>query len=172
MRLTIFISYSTKNTNLVNTLYSYLRQKGFNVATSQSYNPSFKRSIDKQIESLIRKSNCVLAIFTNSDKERSLVFDEMAIGLNNGKLVIPIVEKGTFPALPPIYRYIIYDKENPWDTIQSARHYSEWLETSNYRDRVEGKLGMALAYLINSLSFFDAIQKKNMEGEKDYGAFT
>lgn len=169
MSLKIFISYNTKDTKLVNTLYSFLIQNGFNVNTSQSYNPFFKRSIEKQIRSLIRKADCVLAIFTLSDKERSEIYNEMEMGINSRKLVIPIVEKGTYPELSSDYRYIIYDKNNPWETIQSVRIYSKWLET-HYRYRVEGKLGMGLAYLFLALSFFDALPKKNIEGGKDHGS--
>lgn len=172
MSLTIFISYNTKDTKIVNTLYSYLRQNGINVDTSQSYNPSFKRSIETQIRSLVRKADCVLAIFTLSDRNRSYIYKEMEMGIKNRKLVIPIVEKGTYPDIRPDHRYIIYDKNNPWETIQSVRIYSEWLETSNYANRVEGKLGMGLVYLVLALSFFDALPKKNIGGEKDRGSFS
>lgn len=170
MSLTIFISYNTKDTKLVNTLYSFLRQNGINVNTSQSYNPSFKRSIEAQIRSLIRKADCVLAIFTLSDKERSEIHHEMEMGINSQKLVIPIVEKGTYPIMSRDYRYIIYDKNNPWETLESVRIYSKWLETSNYRHRIEGKLGIGLVYLFLALSFFDVLPKKNIEGGKDRGS--
>jgi len=120
----IFISYNTKDTELVNTLYSYLRQNGINVNTSQSFNPSFKRNIEEQIQSLIRKADCVLAIFTLSDKERTEIYNEIEMRIKSRKLVIPIVEKGTYPELPLDYRYIIYDRNNPWATLESVRIYS------------------------------------------------
>jgi len=160
MNFTIFISYDTKDTKFVNTLYSYLRQNGINVNTSQSFNPTYRRSIERQIESLIRKADCLLAIFTISDKNRSAIYSEMKTAFNRKKLVIPIVEKGTFPDMVSDQRYIIYNKYDPWESIQSARIYLEWLETSNYRDRVEGKLGMGVVYLFLALSFFDAFIKK------------
>jgi len=166
----IFISYNTKDTKLVNTLYSYLLQNGINVSTSQSFNPSFKRSIERQIRSLVRKADCVLAIFTLSDKNRSIIFNEMEVGFKNRKLVIPIVEKGTYPDIPIDYRYIIYDRNNPWETLESVRIYSEWLETSNYRHRIEGKLGIGLVYLFVALSFFDVLPEKIIEGGKDRGS--
>lgn len=169
MNLTIFISYDTKDTDLINALYSYLRQNGINVNTSQSFNPSFKRSIQIQIKSLIRESDCVLAIFTLSDKNRSAIDNEMKMAINSGKLVIPIIEKGVYPDLDPAHRYIIYDRNNPWETIQSVRIYSEWLETSRYRDSIAGKLCMGLVYLFLALSFFDTLPKKDVKRGKENG---
>jgi len=112
----------------------------------------------------------VLAIFTLSDKNRSIIFNEMEVGFKNRKLVIPIVEKGTYPDIPIDYRYIIYDRNNPWETLESVRIYSEWLETSNYRHRIEGKLGIGLVYLFVALSFFDVLPEKIIEGGKDRGS--
>jgi hypothetical protein len=165
------MSYSTKDTRLVKTLYSYLRQNGINVNTSLSYNLSYKRDIRSQIKSLIRKADCVIAIFTLSDKEQSAIFNEMKIGIESRKLVIPIVEKGIYPELPLNYRYIIYDKDNPWETLRSVKMYSEWLEGSNYRNWGEGKLAMGLVHLFLALSFFDALTKKNTGGGNEYGSF-
>jgi hypothetical protein len=113
----------------------------------------------------------VIAIFTLSDKEQSAIFNEMKIGIESRKLVIPIVEKGIYPELPLNYRYIIYDKDNPWETLRSVKMYSEWLEGSNYRNWGEGKLAMGLVHLFLALSFFDALTKKNTGGGNEYGSF-
>lgn len=152
MPFTVFISHSTKDKDIINTLFSYLKQSGINVTTSRSFNPTLRTSIQDQISQMINKVDCVLAFLTQSDKDRDSIHQEIGIARAYEKLVIPIVETGVIlPDSLKRYRHIQYDKNNPWETIQNINQYALYLKTAKEQEERQRSMGIGLVALFFGL---------------------
>jgi len=161
MNFTVFISHSMKDANLVNTLFSYLKQSGIDAVTSQSFDPTLRRSIQEQIKDLIRRADCVLAFLTHSDKNRDTVYQEIGVARAYNMMIVPIVERGIdLPGSLKDLRYIVYDRDNPWDTAQNISQYAQFLKTAKEQEERKRSMGMGLAALFFALLLFTAFAEE------------
>jgi len=142
----VFISHSSKDNDIVNSLYSVLKQSGIEVyAALFSYAPGIQLS--KKILDGIRKSDCVLVLLTGRARMSNWVQNEIGMAKALGKLIIPIVEEGVkVPSILAGIEYIRFDKKEPLRTVEHIRRYFEQLKLQKERNAIFG-LGLAALFL-------------------------
>jgi len=144
----VFVSHSSKDNEIVNSLYSVLKQSGIEVyAALFSYEPSVQLS--KKILKGIKTSDCVLVLLTSDSIMSTWVQNEIGMAKALNKLIIPIVEKGVkVPSILVGMEYIRFDKEDPFRTIEYIRDYFEQLKL---RKEQNARFGLGLAALLLGL---------------------
>jgi nucleoside 2-deoxyribosyltransferase len=93
MAYRVFISHSAQDQGLVISLANLLSKFGVDVSVAEWYLTPGERLDDKVFEQ-IKKSDCIVALLTRSGMRSSWVQQEIGFSLQQGKPVIPMVEKG------------------------------------------------------------------------------
>ncbi|MDZ7292675.1 MAG: toll/interleukin-1 receptor domain-containing protein [candidate division KSB1 bacterium] len=126
----VFISHSTQDQGLVTALANLLVKFGIEVSVAEWYlTPGI--SIDKKIFEQIENADWVVVLLTNNGIRSSWVQQEIGYALKTGKLLIPIVEKGTKTnALGALQgrEYIEYDPLQPQQALLRASEYVKSLK--------------------------------------------
>jgi hypothetical protein len=89
----IFLSYSRRDSELMQRLRDDLRQAGFAVWTDEDLEtgtPSWQRAIEAAIE----EARCVVAILSPEAKQSKLVEIEVSIAEENGIRIFPVLARG------------------------------------------------------------------------------
>ena len=148
MGFKVFVSHSSKDNEIVNSLYSVLKQSGIEVY-AVLFSPEPGIQLSKKILEGIKTSDCVLVLLTSDSVISQWVQNEIGMAKALGKLIIPIVDKGVkVPSLLTGIEYIRFDKRDPLRTIEYIRNYFEQLKL---RKEQNARFGLALAVLLLGL---------------------
>jgi len=163
MAFKVFISYSHKDRDIVNSLYSVLKQSGINVYAAIFY-PEPGKQISQKILEEMKSSDCVLLLLTHDSVMSQWVLNEIGMAKALDRLIIPVVEKNVeIPNILAGLEYIKFDKNNPLITIDYIREYFHYLTSwKEHEDRT--RLGFGLAALLFGLILVSSSSKdKNQD---------
>jgi hypothetical protein len=139
MVLKIFIIHSNKDMDIVEKLKSKLKQEGFKVYIAEEIKRPGKY-LPKKVQNLIRKSDCVLVLYTKNASRSKWVNQEIGGALTIKKPIIPIVEKGVYKlGMLEGLEYIPFEKENPDKAIISVINSLKKLQKEISKIRKEFK---------------------------------
>jgi len=123
MAFKVFVSHSAKDNDIVNSLYSVLKQNGIQVYTS-ILSPETGKRISKRIETGMRTSDCVLVLITVNSKISPVFQKEIEMAKRLRKPIIPVIEEGAhIPGFLRQTNYIEFDREDPMKTMEHIRDY-------------------------------------------------
>jgi hypothetical protein len=130
MNFKVFISHSTRDKELVETLAYFLQQTGIKVYVAEWYlSPGV--ALDKKVFSQIEASDCVIVLLTKNGVRSNWVHQEIGYAIKTKKFIIPIVEKGIdSKALGALQgkEYIKYDPLKPMEAIKKIVLYVKKLK--------------------------------------------
>ena len=92
MAYRVFISHSAQDQGLVISLANLLSKFGVDVSVAEWYLTPGER-LDEKVFEQIKKSNCIVALLTRNGMRSSWVQQEIGFSLQQGKPVIPMVER-------------------------------------------------------------------------------
>lgn len=153
MTFTVYISYSQKNKELVNLLYSVLKQNSINTyALDVTILPRIEGgSLSNEIQRYIKSSDYVFVLLTKDAIGSANIFFEIGLARALSKPILLIIEPDT--TLPHEIKdlpYITLNRENPSSTLEQIRQLS-----SNLRSQKEaGDAAMGILFLLGALAFF------------------
>lgn len=149
MAYKVFISHSTRDQGLVIYLANLLHKFGVTPIVAQWYlTPG--QALDKKISGHIRTADCILVLLTQNGIRSNWVQQEVGCSLEQGKPIIPLVEKGIEPeALAALQgkEYIEYDPHQYDDAISKLVSYVESLKLRKEKQTLL-VLGALLAFLL------------------------
>lgn len=151
MAYKVFISHSTRDQGLVIYLANLLNKFEVKPVVAEWYlTPG--ESLDKKVFEQIRRSDCVVALLTCNGIRSSWVQQEIGYSLEQGKPIIPIVEKGIDPkdlAALEGKEYIEYDRYQYQQALGKLSTYVKSLKLKKEeREKVLLVLGGLLAFLL------------------------
>jgi nucleoside 2-deoxyribosyltransferase len=151
MAYRVFISHSTRDQGLVLSLAHLLSKLGIEVFVAEWYLTPGER-LAKKVLSQIEKSDCVVALLTQSGVRSSWVNREIGYSLQCNKPIIPIVEEGV-PAkdLAALQEreYIKYNPHQPREALLRLSTYIKSLKLKKeQRDRIALVVGGLLAFFL------------------------
>jgi hypothetical protein len=118
----VYIISSLKDVDTVYELEKVLYQYGIQTQTGPDIKPG--TSLVDSIKTTIMNSDCTLVIIGKESRPSSNVDYEIGVAMGLGKLVIPIVEKGSeIPKNLVDSQFIVIDKEQPKLSYERAAQY-------------------------------------------------
>lgn len=143
MVFTVYISYSRENEEIINSLYSILKQNGISIYIFQTDYVSnlAEHSVSENVKGFIRSSDCVLLFLTERSVRSANIQWEIDTARALGRTVILITEPGI--EIPKEYRnlpYIVLDKKRPDSTLQQIKQLS--LDMKSKRERGNAIVGI------------------------------
>jgi hypothetical protein len=153
MSFTVFISYSQKNKELVDKLYSVLKQNGIiTYALDVTIMPKIEgKPFADDIRRYVNSSDYVFVLLTKDAITSPNVFFEIGLARGSSKPILLIVEPGTdLPSEIKDLPYIILDRSNPSVTLEHIRELSSKLKSQ----KETGNAAMGLLFLLGALAFF------------------
>ncbi|HEX2211256.1 MAG TPA: toll/interleukin-1 receptor domain-containing protein [Longimicrobium sp.] len=133
----VFVSYSEPDRELVDAIREATRSLDITVY-SYDQDPQPGESLREKLLYQIEESDVVLVILTHASVSSAAVNHEIGIAIKDGKLVIPVVEKGVrtdrFSFLDGV-EPVILDRKNPLQTL--ARITNRLANLKKKSDRVE-----------------------------------
>jgi hypothetical protein len=153
MAFTVYISYSQKNKELVDLLYSVLKQNGImTYALDVTIMPTIEgRPFSDEIRRYISSSDYVFVLLTKDAITSPNIFFEIGLARASLKPILLIVEPDV--QLPNEIRdlpYIILDRGNPSVTLEHIRQLSSKLKSQ----KEAGNAAMGILFLLGALAFF------------------
>lgn len=152
MVFTIYISYSRKDKDLVNSLYSVLKQSGVNVhAVETSALPRIeKEPLAGEIKKFISTSDYVFVLLTKDAVESPNVFIELGMARALSKPIMLIVEPNVqLPRDIGDLPYIIMDRDDPDSTLRQVKEVSSKLKL----EKEKGNPVAGIIFLLLALGF-------------------
>jgi nucleoside 2-deoxyribosyltransferase len=147
----VFISHSAKEQGLVIALSNLIAKYGINVSVAEWYlepGSQIAKTSLKQIDD----ADCVIALITPSGTRSEWLHLEIGYALKAGKVVIPLIEKGTEATQLKMFgglEIIEYDPQRPYDAISKASSYVATLQLKKQeREDMLLIVGGVLAFLL------------------------
>ena len=153
MSFTVYISYSQRNKELVDKLYSVLKQNGIiTYALDVTVMPALEgRPFANEIRRYINSSDYVLVLLTKDAIMSPNIFFEIGLARASSKPILLIVEPDTsLPSEIIDLPYVILDRSNPSVTFEYIRQLSSKLKSQ----KEAGNAAMGLLFLLGALAFF------------------
>jgi hypothetical protein len=151
MKYRVFISHSTRDQGLVMYLARLLDKFGVETWIAE-WCLSPGEPLDKKIFNEIQKSDCVVALLTRDGIRSNWLQQEIGYSLAHGKLVIPIVEKGTPEADLAALETKEYIEYDPHQYDQALVRLSTYLQSLKLKKQEKEKallvVGGLLAFLL------------------------
>jgi len=151
MAYRVFISHSAQDQGLVISLANLLSKFGVDVSVAEWYLTPGER-LDEKVLEQIKKSDCIVALLTRNGMRSSWVQQEIGFSLQQGKPVIPMVEKGIEPkdlAALQGREYIEYDRYQYQQALSKLSTYVKSLKLKKEeKEKVLLVLGGLLAFLL------------------------
>ena len=151
MAYRVFISHSVQDQGLVISLANLLSKFGVDVSVAEWYLTPGER-LDEKVFEQIKKSDCIVALLTRNGMRSSWVQQEIGFSLQQGKPVIPMVEKGIEPkdlAALQGREYIEYDRYQYQQALSKLSTYVKSLKLKKEeKEKVLLVLGGLLAFLL------------------------
>ena len=150
MAYKVFLSHSTRDKNLVIALARLLEKFGIENFVAEWYLSPGER-LDKKVFDEIRASDCIVVLLTPNGMRSNWVQQEIGAALHAGKLVIPIVERGTdvqdLAALGG-REYIEYDPRQPEQALTKAAGFASSLKLKKEKQEAALLTGAVVAFLL------------------------
>lgn len=151
MAYRVFISHSTQDQGLVISLANLLSKFEVEPFVAEWYLTPGER-LDKKVFEQIKKSDCIVALLTRNGMRSSWVQQEIGFSLQQGKPVIPMVEKGIeLKDLAALQgrEYIEYDRYQYQQALGKLSTYVKSLKLKKEeKEKVLVVLGGLLAFLL------------------------
>jgi len=151
MAYRVFISHSAQDQGLVISLANLLSKFEVDVSVAEWYLTPGER-LDEKVFEQIKKSDCIVALLTRNGMRSSWVQQEIGFSLQQGKPVIPMVEKGIEPkdlAALQGREYIEYDRYQYQQALSKLSTYVKSLKLKKEdKEKVLLVLGGLLAFLL------------------------
>lgn len=156
MAYKVFVSHSTRDQGLVMALTNILSKFGIEVSVAEWY-LSPGQPISQKVFNEIKKSDCVVALFTRNGVRSNWVQQEIGYALKTKRPLIPLVERRTNPrdlgALQDI-EYIEYNPNKPNEALRKISTYVKSLklkkEEREKTSLIAGGIGAFLLLLLLS----------------------
>lgn len=148
MTFSVYIISSLKDVDTVYELERVLNQYGIQVLTGPIVKPG--AGLEESIKTTIMNSDCTLVMIGKEGRPSNNVNYEIGLAMGLGKLVIPIVEKGSeIPRNLADKQYIIIDKEYPKLSYEGAAQYLNKLKIEKEsRSTIGGLILLGIGLLI------------------------
>jgi len=153
MAFTVYISYSQKNKELVDLLYSVLKQNGIiTYALDVTIMPTIEgRPFSDEIRRYISSSDYVFVLLTKDAIISPNIFFEIGLARASSKPILLIVEPDVLlPSEIRDLQYIILDRGNPSATLEQIRQLSSKLKSQ----KEAGNAVLGILFLLGALAFF------------------
>ncbi len=151
MAYRVFISHSTQDQGLVISLANLLSKFEVEPFVAEWYLTPGER-LDKKVFEQIKKSDCIVALLTRNGIRSNWVQQEIGYSLQQGKPVIPMVEKGIEPkdlAALQGREYVEYDRYQYQQALGKLSTYVKSLKLKKEeKEKVLLVLGGLLAFLL------------------------
>lgn len=151
MAYTVFISHSMRkeDVSLLSRILENTALLGVACYMAQ-HDGQAGRSIEAKLRQQIISCKCLLALITKNSIKSDWVQWEVGVAASQGKLVIPILQKGI--VLPPFLagkEYIEFDPQDPEKTVEAVTGYLHKLKLADDNQKaiafaVVGGLGLLL----------------------------
>ncbi len=132
-------------------LAKLLQRYGIDVSVAQWHIQAGK-SLSEKIKNQIAQADSLVVLLTRNGQRSKWVQQEVGIAIGKGKLVIPIVEKGTSTdelAALQGREYIEYDPAQPQEALERAAGYVRSLKASKEeKERALMVLGGIVAFFL------------------------
>jgi len=131
MPFKVFISHSTRDPEIVYTLYNLLKQRGIEAYVAEYY-PEPGRLLPDKVLQNIRASDLVLVLLTRYGSRSSSVNQEVGAAKMANKRIIPLAEAGVdVGVLLQGIEYVPLDVLNPVGTLNGLASYVKDIELKN-----------------------------------------
>lgn len=160
MSFTVYVSYSQGNKDLVDKLYSVLKQNGINTyALDVTVMPGIAgKPIADEIRKYINSSDYVFVLLTKDAVMSPNIFFEIGLARASSKPILLIVEPDVqLPSEIKDLQYIILDRKNPSVTLEHLRQLSSKLKSQ----KETGNTAMGILFLLGALAFFAWLSSDN-----------
>jgi hypothetical protein len=151
MAYRVFISHSAQDRGLVISLANLLSKFEVDVFVAEWYLTPGER-LDEKVLEQIKKSNCIVALLTRNGMRSSWVQQEIGFSLQQGKPVIPMVERGIEPkdlAALQGREYIEYDRYQYHQALSKLSTYVKSLKLKKQeKEKALLVVGGLLAFLL------------------------
>ena len=156
MTLNIYISYGLSNKTFVESLYSILRQSGYNVVTNWHEYYESNQDMFESVKTQISWSDVAIFFISINDMKRDHLIREITIARLLEKAIIPIVEPDAYiPIDIKNYPYIIFDKVHPEITLANIYKYADDLKQRKDRNSILGLVFLSGAVLLLASALSD-----------------
>lgn len=152
MNYSVFISYSTKDLNIVNYVKNLLENYSIKVYVAE-YTAPPGVDLTNHIKSSITSCDLFILLWSSNSKKSEWVTQEIALANANNKPIIPVVLEHNLE-LPVFIKNLKYLEAytNPQQAFDYLRRYV--YEAADKKNRVDGLvmlgLGAAFLYLLSS----------------------
>jgi hypothetical protein len=162
MVFTAYISYSQKDKELVDLLYSVLKQSGINTyALDATILPAMERDlhlVPEQIRKYVSSSDYVFVLLTKDAIKSPNIFFEIGLAKALSKRILLITEPGLrLPNEISDLPSIVLDRKNPNSTIEQIRQLSSKLKS----EKEAGDAAVGILLLLGALAFFAWLSSEN-----------
>jgi hypothetical protein len=159
MAFTVYISYSRKDKNLVNSLYSVLKQNNINTyALDVTILPQIEGSSQSsEIKKFISSSDYVFVLLTEEATKSSNVFYEIGLARALLKPILLILEPQVqMPKEVKDLPYIILDRNNVAHTMDQIQQLSARFKSQ----KESGNTAMGILILLGALAFLSWLSEE------------
>ena len=137
MAYSVFLSHSTKDKELINDVAGYLIARGIKTHVAE-WNVAAGTELPKKVASLIKSSDCLVAILTKDGARSQWVNQEIGCAEGAGRLVIPFVEKGVkVKGFLEARECIRFDQTDPYSIKSALRRLRDYLDKLHF-EKEEG----------------------------------
>jgi hypothetical protein len=152
MVFTVYISYSRQNKELVDLLYSVLKQNGITTyALDVTVMPTIGRILSDEIRGYVSSSDYVFVLLTKDAITSPNVFLEIGLARASSKPILLIVEPNVqLPVEIKDLPYVVLDRKNPSATLEHIRQLSSQLKSQ----KEAGNAALGILFLLGALAFF------------------
>jgi len=142
MAYKVFISYSTKDRELIEDIAEFLPLKGITPYIAE-WDVTPGKNLPRKVVSQIRNSDCVVAILTKGGKRSEWVNQEIGCALGLDKLVIPFVEKGVrVKGFLEARECIRFDPSDPESLPSALEQLTDYLDELHLEKQAGQRRGM------------------------------
>lgn len=151
MVFTIFMSYSRQDEELVNSLYTILKQSGINVyAVETTSFPIKGKQLADDIKRAIRTSDYVFVLLSKDSIKSPNVLIELGMAQALSKPIMLLVDPHVqLPSDIGDLPYIIVDRDNPGSTLRQVKQVTSKLKL----DKEKGNPVAGIVFLLLALGF-------------------
>ncbi len=153
LAFTVYISYSPKDEQTVNSLYSILKQSGVNIYTFETTSVRDLRTkpLSENVKDHIHASDYVIVLLTENSIESANVFFEIGMAKAFAKPIILIVEPEIqIPEDINDLPYVVLDRDKPNLVLEQIRRLSLRLKS----EKDKGNQILGVLFLLFALGFF------------------
>lgn len=152
MAYKVFISYSSKNLNIVQWAYTTLAQPGVTEVFAAEYSVIPSAVLNAEIIQAIRNSDLFVLLWSQDARASDYVQQEIGIAVDANKTILPVVMEDNLPVPGFINNLKYLPAHKNWEG--SFQWLAQFVHDNAARQQDKQKLGALLAMLIGGIWLF------------------